>query len=76
MVPAMDLKVFERIVAGGGGTQAALAQALEVEPMTVSGWKKRGVPAERVLDVERVSGVSRHEIRPDIYPVDGGYIAA
>lgn len=72
----MDTSIFDRIVKGAGGTQAALAVALGVQPMTVSGWKKRGVPPERVLDVERVSGVSRHEIRPDLYPMDGGYRAA
>ena len=28
----------------------------------------RRVPAERVLEVERLTGVSRHELRPDLYP--------
>lgn len=28
---------------------------------------RRRVPAERVLDVERVTGISRHELRPDLY---------
>ncbi|PZP64983.1 MAG: hypothetical protein DI604_25710, partial [Delftia acidovorans] len=31
----------------------------------VSQWKK--VPAERVLEVERVTGISRHELRPDVF---------
>jgi DNA-binding transcriptional regulator YdaS (Cro superfamily) len=25
------------------------------------------VPAERVLEVEQLSGISRHELRPDVY---------
>lgn len=27
------------------------------------------VPPLRVLEVERITGVSRHDLRPDIYPV-------
>jgi DNA-binding transcriptional regulator YdaS (Cro superfamily) len=26
------------------------------------------LPAERVLDIERVTGIPRHELRPDLYP--------
>jgi DNA-binding transcriptional regulator YdaS (Cro superfamily) len=46
----------------------ALARALpgDITPQAVSQWKR--VPAERVLDVERATGVPRHELRPDIYP--------
>jgi DNA-binding transcriptional regulator YdaS (Cro superfamily) len=25
------------------------------------------VPAERVLEIERLTGVSRHELRPDVF---------
>jgi len=49
--------------AGGAGS---LADALgNISPQAVSQWTK--VPANRVLDVERISGVSRHDLRPDIY---------
>jgi DNA-binding transcriptional regulator YdaS (Cro superfamily) len=36
---------------------------------TWSRWEtgRRSVPAGRVLDVERITGVSRHDLRPDIY---------
>lgn len=30
----------------------------------------RRVPAEFVLKVEALTGVSRHELRPDIYPIE------
>lgn len=39
--------------------------------MAISGWLKRNrIPAERVLDVERITGVSRCDLRPDLYPRD------
>ncbi|MEO1223347.1 MAG: Cro/CI family transcriptional regulator [Pseudomonadota bacterium] len=55
------------LVAAGG--PAALARALGVSRQAISQWTR--VPAERVLDVERAcnGAVSRHELRPDIYPL-------
>lgn len=51
-----------------GGT-AALARALrKITSQAISQWRR--VPAERVLEVERATSVSRHELRPDIYPLD------
>ncbi|MGA0561725.1 transcriptional regulator [Ancylobacter sp. VNQ12] len=53
------------------GSQEALGKALGVGQSLISYWlnhSRRGVPAERVLDVERVTGVSRHDLRPDLYP--------
>lgn len=52
-------------VAGSG---VALAKAVGVTPMAVSHWKSRGVPAHQVLAIELATGVSRYELRPDIYP--------
>lgn len=48
------------------GSYAALARALNKTRAGVWQWKK--VPAERVLAVEQVTGVSRHDLRPDLYP--------
>lgn len=53
------------------GGQTALARLLDLGSQgTVSSWLMRGLPAERVLAVEAVSGVSRHRLRPDLYPVE------
>lgn len=53
------------------GTQKVLAEKLKVTTQAVSKWRRK-VPAERVLDIERATGaaVTRHEIRPDLYPIE------
>jgi DNA-binding transcriptional regulator YdaS (Cro superfamily) len=48
-----------------------LAEALGLSAVAIHDWKRRGIPAERVLSVEAVTGVSRHVLRPDLYPRDG-----
>ena len=48
------------------GTAQKFAEMIGVTPQAVSQWRR--VPALRVLKVEAVSGVSRHDLRPDIYP--------
>jgi len=51
------------------GTQRALAEKLGVSAQALTGWMLRGQPpATRVLAIEAATGVSRHELRPDIYP--------
>lgn len=47
------------------GSSKALAQALGVSAQAVSQWRR--VPHMHVLTVERLFGVPRHELRPDIF---------
>lgn len=56
----------------GAGSQAALARLCSVTQPAVAQWVQKGgsLPAEHVLKVEAATGVSRHDLRPDIYPVD------
>lgn len=61
MTPAQALKELRK----RAGSDAALARWAKCSRQAVSNWKK--VPPERVLDVERSSGMSRHDIRRDIY---------
>jgi len=58
-------RALRRAVAASGGP-SKLARHLRVSPQAVIQWKT--CPVLRVLAVERISGVPRHELRPDLYP--------
>ncbi|HEV7278422.1 MAG TPA: YdaS family helix-turn-helix protein [Devosiaceae bacterium] len=69
--------LIEAVECAGG--QAALASKVNevqlpmpaVEPKTrghVSTWKRRGAcPPNMVLRIEAVTGISRHQLRPDVF---------
>lgn len=53
------------------GGQVKLADAIQTSQQNVSNWLRTGkVAPDKVILIEKVSGVSRHELRPDIYPPD------
>lgn len=54
------------------GSQSQLARICGVSQPSVWKWlqSSKRLPAEYVLRVEAATGVSRHDLRPDIYPVD------
>jgi DNA-binding transcriptional regulator YdaS (Cro superfamily) len=62
-------RVVNRVIKAAGGVNA-LAQGLGISPPAISFWD-RGVPVRRVIAVERLTGISRYELRPDIYPIEG-----
>ncbi len=65
----------DHIDAGGG--LGPVAEKVGVRYQAVQQWLKRGkCPAERVIAVEAATGISRHELRPDIYPVENHHQAA
>ncbi|WP_073015642.1 Cro/CI family transcriptional regulator [Roseibium suaedae] len=51
---------------GKRGLIKTIADELGITHGAVSQWKI--VPALRVLDVERITGLRRSELRPDLYP--------
>lgn len=55
---------IKEIAVSAGGV-VALSLKLGLSRGAVSQWGR--VPAERVLEVERLTGVSRETIRPDLY---------
>jgi DNA-binding transcriptional regulator YdaS (Cro superfamily) len=50
--------------------QTKFADAIGTSQQLVSYWIRtsKEIPAEFVLETERQTGISRHELRPDIYP--------
>lgn len=58
------------------GSQSALAKAIGKRQGHVWHWLNKGgkVPAEAVLPIERATNgaVTRHELRPDLYPEERG----
>ena len=60
---------LERAVRKSGG-QSAFARLHGVSQPTVWAWLKQGkpLPAELVLKTEAATGISRHDLRPDLYP--------
>lgn len=57
-----------KLAASKVGGIVKLSEALGLSRGAVSQWKR--VPPHRVLDVERLTGVHREILRPDLYPVD------
>ena len=58
------------------GGQHAMKRVLGLKSQgTVAYWVKIGrVPPKWVLKIERITGVTRHELRPDLYPEDVGEV--
>lgn len=59
----MRMQTIEHVLAAGGGAPA-LAAALGIHRTAVLRWKR--VPAGRVLDVSRITGIAPHQLRPDL----------
>ena len=61
------MDAIERAVEQAGG-QVSLAKAISVTPQAVNQWVAKGVvPAARCIAVEAATGVSRHDLRPDVF---------
>lgn len=60
--------MVDRVIEKAGGlTRAARALGI-MNPSVIANWRTRGrVPAERVLEVERITGIPREQLRPDIF---------
>jgi len=58
---------LRRALESAGGL-TKVAEELGISKQAVSQWDE--VPPLRVIALERVSGISRHELRPDLYPVE------
>jgi DNA-binding transcriptional regulator YdaS (Cro superfamily) len=54
-----------RMAIAAAGTRYRLARLLGINPSAVLRWKR--VPTERILEIERMVGIPREELRPDLY---------
>lgn len=64
-ISKMNKIAIETAIEKAGGMRA-LARAIGINYQSIQSWKTR-IPAERVLDVERATGISREQLRPDLY---------
>ena len=66
-----SVHAFHRAIQIVGG-QSALGRLIGKPQSTVWEWvdRKKPLPAEFVLTIEAATGISRHELRPDIYPLE------
>jgi len=65
--------ILNKLLQEHGGS-AGLGARLGISKQAVGKWNQ--VPVDRVLYIEEVTGVSRHDLRPDIYPLDDKYKAS
>ena len=63
----METSIQTAIRAAGG--QKSLATLLGVHQALISQWAtaRRPVAAHHVLGIEKATGVSRHDLRPDVF---------
>jgi Putative antitoxin of bacterial toxin-antitoxin system, YdaS/YdaT len=62
------INALEKYLKANNLSLESFGELLSVNKSTVLRWGQRRVPAERVLEIERATGISRHDLRPDIYP--------
>ncbi len=49
------------------GRLTKLADTLGINRVTLYRWAKSAVPAEKVVEIERVTGIPRRQLRPDLF---------
>lgn len=54
------------------GTQADLAALLKISQTAISKWSLagKGCSGRFALKIEEATGISRHELAPEFYPID------
>jgi DNA-binding transcriptional regulator YdaS (Cro superfamily) len=66
----MSHSALKRALSRFDGNQSRFAAAIGTSQQLVSYWIRNGkeLPAEFVLKTEAETGISRHDLRPDLYP--------
>lgn len=54
------------------GGKSKFAASRNISKQAITRWSKTGVPARHVIALEKATNgkITRHELRPDIYPED------
>lgn len=60
-----DLRIGLNKAITKAGSGAALGRHLGLSRQAIDQWTE--IPADRVVDVEKATGVPRQELRPDLY---------
>ena len=66
---ALD-KAKQEVGGAAGLARLLTASGQKITSQAITQWKK--VPVARAFDVERLTGVSKHDLRPDVWPRGGG----
>lgn len=70
----MNMRAVTRKAIKQAGGGAKLAGALNLKRQAIYQWQR--VPADHVSAVEQITGIPRHELRPDLYPVEREKVAS
>ena len=62
-----ELTAFDEVVAILGGDLAVARAVGNLSKSAIQRWHRTGVPAERCADLERLSGIPRGRLRPDLF---------
>jgi DNA-binding transcriptional regulator YdaS (Cro superfamily) len=60
----MKSEIIKRVVEKAGGV-TPLARHLGIRMESIYSWTQ--IPAKRVVEVERITGIPREELRPDVF---------
>jgi DNA-binding transcriptional regulator YdaS (Cro superfamily) len=63
----MKMIDLSKLLKTNGLQQVDLARKLKLNRSSVHRWARGRIPAERVFDVEKVTGIPREKLRPDLF---------
>lgn len=68
MLYSVAMDALRHYLSQSGNSQVALAEALGITQPAIAKWFRAGkVPLERVADIERITGIPREALRPDVF---------
>lgn len=64
----MESAQLKDVFLSKGFRLAQIARELKVNKSAITRWTQSRIPAERVREIERITGVPREVLRPDLWP--------